>query len=674
MPNPDSAPDSALSEEQVRAIKLRQAFDEFMETKEIKQLDGEPMQLSGASDVNHNMFSHRNAFAVLEKETGLKLHNLPAGIAGKLPDKSRFTVYKSRTNRHIVYLEAKPKNLGPSKWFEIAPRPASVGSPSATSGTGAGAQPSKLRTADLTAVLDTILKGRNIPIPDPGQEAAFWQAIEKASTTPASRHHPDEGTPLHSFCRQVAAAMLGTKPGVTPERINRFSDQLELDLSAEAHRQTREGYKSWSQINAEVTDAVQKISATGTTISSPQFLAAAEALTGRQWVNNTTLEIYGLGMNTAALNKRIEMIAAAQVSIDCAVWKVYGDEVGAKFTQALVNKRAAAPTIPICLVVDGNVAERDPKSEALLNQLRSAGVEVMEFHDDQHPEDGMHWKALMVDVRSPTPAVIIGGRNIGGEYLEDGRWRDTDILCKGQGALAVYNEFAKLWNFQSAARGTPPKAAELSPEDIHNAAIDSSLRSDTMVMAVTDLPGPDDPEGVAKILTVAIDGAQRQINIEQGYFLDVPAIMSALASAAGRGVKIRVFTNGDESIDVAGLSILIKAALSKVASIPNVETYTKKSAKDPATGVPLNTLHSKFMTVDGEFGAVGSWNQHGRSMILEAEGMIFFNDKSTVASLDSDFEKDINTDATPQNADTLLLSPEELEIVGLMETIGVAQL
>ena len=52
-------------------------------------------------------------------------------------------------------------------------------------------------------------------------------------------------------------------------------------------------------------------------------------------------------------------------------------------------------------------------------------------------------------------------------------------------------------------------------------------------------------------------------------------------------------------------------------------------------------LHSKFMTVDGAYGTIGSYNLQPRSQRYVMEIVVNFADRQAVADLDASFRKDI---------------------------------
>ncbi|MGQ0507505.1 MAG: phospholipase D-like domain-containing protein [Myxococcaceae bacterium] len=531
---------------------------------------------------------------------------------------------------------------------------------------------SRTRIQVVERALTLLFARFGLRLPTDGNVNQFWRDVEKASVTPFDANDPRKGTQLHALTKGMATLVVSQRPELVNAPPNAgeaaaegLAKMLNTTLMAEAHRALHEGFPTWEQMNKSIADEVAAShgGTQPTSVSDPAFFQELEKLGGGVILDDTNISVLGRDSNDAALQERLKVIANATESIDCAVWKIYGDESGEAFVSALESKVAQTPSLRARVVVDGNVAEKDPKSMALLKRLEDAGVEVMRYHDTQHPANGMHWKALIADGQ----VAVAGGRNVGNDYLHGGRWRDTDVRIEGRGVLGLSAQFADVWNKGAAASGQAP-ISKLTPAAMKSAS--SSVDSNGRIMTVVDLPGPKNPQAVAKTLLKSIQGAQKEINIEQGYFLEVPVMLEALEERAKAGVEINILANSKESNDVPGLDLMGRATLARMAALPNVHVFTQRSRKGE-DGKPLSTLHSKWMTVDGTLAAVGSWNQHGRSMFLEAEGMSFFDDPTAIAQLNDELKADI-ADARKETKETLQPTPEQQKLVDLLETLGVA--
>jgi cardiolipin synthase len=204
------------------------------------------------------------------------------------------------------------------------------------------------------------------------------------------------------------------------------------------------------------------------------------------------------------------------------------------------------------------------------------------------------------------------------------KWRDTEVLYTGPAAAETRRIFAEVWNSE-VEKGKLP------------------------FTRIADAPGTGAPAGKARMAVIyqdppllsppillnivkAIYGATGRINIENPYYLAVPALTQALLEARARGVEINLLTNSKNSIDPEAkpmADVIIKGLLPLVPAGVNV--YLKKG----------ETLHSKFMPVDGVYCSIGSSNCHPRSERYDTEMNVAILDRPSVARLDEAFTRDL---------------------------------
>ncbi len=128
----------------------------------------------------------------------------------------------------------------------------------------------------------------------------------------------------------------------------------------------------------------------------------------------------------------------------------------------------------------------------------------------------------------------------------------------------------------------------------------------------------------------AMYGASASINIENAYFVTIPSLKTALADAIARGVKVTILSNSAQSNNEPILTGIMMESLAEMAEA-GAEVYVKEG----------ETLHSKFMTVDGTFATVGSYNFHPKSIRHEREITLNVLDGSFAAEMAETFKKDI---------------------------------
>ena len=108
----------------------------------------------------------------------------------------------------------------------------------------------------------------------------------------------------------------------------------------------------------------------------------------------------------------------------------------------------------------------------------------------------------------------------------------------------------------------------------------------------------------------------------------MPSLEVALMDALDRGVEVNIFTNSKESIDTPSISGPILASLPPLLNF-GANIYLKQEAGA--------TLHSKFMTVDGIFSTVSSFNFHPRSIRYEPEMTVNILDAEKTRQLEAVF-------------------------------------
>ena len=131
----------------------------------------------------------------------------------------------------------------------------------------------------------------------------------------------------------------------------------------------------------------------------------------------------------------------------------------------------------------------------------------------------------------------------------------------------------------------------------------------------------------------SIDGATKKINIENAYFVPIPALTQAILKARERKIEVNLLTNSKDSIDSEARSlsdVSMKSLLPLLKAGVNI--YLKKG----------ETLHSKFITVDGIFCSIGSYNLHPRGERYDTEFNAHIIDNESVSYLDEVYEKDIS--------------------------------
>ncbi|MEW5906566.1 MAG: phosphatidylserine/phosphatidylglycerophosphate/cardiolipin synthase family protein [Elusimicrobiota bacterium] len=313
------------------------------------------------------------------------------------------------------------------------------------------------------------------------------------------------------------------------------------------------------------------------------------------------------------------LIMGARESVFVASWAFYDDETGYAAADLLIEAKRRG--VDVRVMVDGKVAlSHGPRA---LKRMERAGIEVLRYQEIGRRHDIWHVKTSIADWTT----AITGGMNFGNVYSHRGdgpRWRDTDVRYSGPAAYDTAQIFRSEWNAQVAAR--PGSGLTLIPAPPARPGSYGSARIAPV------LQNPPTDSKILLSMIKAMYGASREINVENAYFVALPAVTRALLDALERGVKVNVLTNSPDSLNGQCKSMGVPLLKSLVAlKAEGAGVYLKQG----------DTLHSKFMTVDGVFANVGSYNLHPRGERYDTELNVNILGREGVAELDRAFLDDI---------------------------------
>jgi cardiolipin synthase len=290
------------------------------------------------------------------------------------------------------------------------------------------------------------------------------------------------------------------------------------------------------------------------------------------------------------------------------------------------------PQLDIKIIVDGNVATLPGHKDVLKNlqELSDGRIKILRWKTYKYRANGTHRKMVIVDKHH----VITGGMNIGDAYANtEGapKWRDLDILLEGHSVgNAAYNQFVSIWNSHDS-KDPSKQVQRLAPVELEESA------HGLPVVLMDQHPGSTYKRahmGVHTAVVKLLRNAKRSVDIENAYFIMDPVLKKEIKDAISRGVKIRIFTNSKESIDMSLVTNpILKSA--KDASKWGAEVYLKKGA----------TLHAKYLIVDGKLSMVGSFNFHPRSLRFDGENAAIVIDEGFARELTDYFEEGITYQA-----------------------------
>jgi cardiolipin synthase A/B len=442
----------------------------------------------------------------------------------------------------------------------------------------------------------------------------------KADSTTAVRTHAGKFTQLQN-------------------KVNKFWEYIAADY----WMKRRLPYEQWDQIRERFAKDV-----VGTSAFSPRHRGEPSLLMERNyrremaaliskpfgfdWANGN--DVHLLVDGPASFRKRRELIEHAQESVYMFAWAFYEDARGWSFADSLIDAKlkrlCVNADLDIKIIVDGNVASRLGYHDVLeylttYPAFKNDPIRVVYLNDKQDPYFGMHRKVMIVD----RAHLIMGGMNVGNGYSHDysdpgGWWRDTDVYVEGPVVNQALMTFVHDWNEQ---RGY----SDLAYQPVKYGA----PLGKTVSMIIDHQPLRDENIHIAAVK--AFYGATQTIDIENAYFIADPVIEKAILDALERGVRVRILSNSEESIDEPMITTPILDSLARLAK-NGAQVYTKKVYGDSTT------LHSKVLAVDGIFSWIGSHNFHPRSYRYEREVVLASFDPQLTAEYEAMFEEDIAPD------------------------------
>ena len=399
--------------------------------------------------------------------------------------------------------------------------------------------------------------------------------------------------------------------------------------------------------------------------------------------------------NEDGLRWRLALIDTARHSIDMQYYLWYGDAAGRLLAKRLLD--AADRGVKVRMLVDdlntlfsdaGTVALRDkvaawmdahPNLELRLfnpwSNREIAGRVGEGITDLRRINQRMHNKAMIVDNR----AAILGGRNIGDEYMglhAAFNFHDLDVLGIGPVARQTSVVFDAYWNSDwvmpvsalkipvssdetTAARAQlmqriaeaeslsrfpiPPQswAAELT-------ALHGTLHIGTSHV-YSDLPTAGAIEQVMLEQIRSLSGAaRRELLIVNAYIIPAEQGIATLHKLKDRGVTMKILTNSLASHDVPAVNSHYKqwrkpileagAELYEIRHDAEIQSLVSDT---PPTRAKFMGLHSKAMVVDRERVYIGSMNFDPRSAQFNTEMGVFAESRGLAEALAKLIERDI---------------------------------
>ncbi len=269
------------------------------------------------------------------------------------------------------------------------------------------------------------------------------------------------------------------------------------------------------------------------------------------------------------------------------------DETGKRFCEKLVQ--CARRGVEIRVLLDGFGSRSTARR--LEKRLTPYGIRVAVFFPAPFwpltPRLNFvnHRKLLTVDNR----IAFTGGMNIGEEY--EHVWRDLMVRVEGPCVEGLNHVFLEDWFFATQeALSDPTTPDALGGDDACDAGLVSS--------------GPDTEDWIHDSYFLAVTQAQNRLYLSTPYFIPTAALLTALRTASGRGVDVRIAL---PALSDVRLVMWASRSFYRALIEAGVRIYEYPGAM----------LHAKALVMDDVVSSIGTANVDNRSFRLNFELSLF---------------------------------------------------
>jgi cardiolipin synthase len=343
------------------------------------------------------------------------------------------------------------------------------------------------------------------------------------------------------------------------------------------------------------------------------FARGAEILGGLPFTRGNRLDLLINGDET--FHALFEAIARAEKYLLVNFFIVKSDRLGTRFKEALIERAKAG--VRVFFLFDEMGSYSLPRR--YLRELREAGVQVNYFGTNRH-----WWSRFQINFRNHRKSVVvdgkmafIGGINVGDEYLgrdkEVGEWRDTHLKIEGPTVQAVQLVFLEDWYW--ACKEMPELYWDPNPD------------AGTAQAAVIPTGPADDAESWQLVVAEAANTSRERLWIASPYFVPDGGVLTALQTAAIRGVDVRILIPEKPDHKLVWLSSFSFLELTIPYGI-KIHRYKR------------GFLHQKVILIDNRLACVGSANLDNRSFRLNFEISALSPDPAFVTEVREMLEKD----------------------------------
>jgi len=314
-------------------------------------------------------------------------------------------------------------------------------------------------------------------------------------------------------------------------------------------------------------------------------------------------------------------IATAKKTVNFEAYIFWSGEVGSRFRDAFVAAASRGVEVRILLDAVGSPGRKLKASD--VDAMKRGGCRLEFFHERKP------WNLWVINHRSHRRIMVVdgavgftGGVGFADEWAGNAdspeHWRDTQVRVEGPVVRGLQRAFQENWSEET---GEPLLGDEFFPSL-------SPVGSSSAAVVPSSALSP--VSGAARVYSVSLAAAAKEIWIANSYFLPDDETGKLLVDADKRGVDVRVMVPSDEHNDVPATKAAGRASFGPLLQ-GGVRIYEYQPTM----------FHLKTMVVDGIFSTVGSANFDERSFHLNEEINLFVYDAAFAAQMRERFLRDM---------------------------------
>ena len=351
-------------------------------------------------------------------------------------------------------------------------------------------------------------------------------------------------------------------------------------------------------------------------VEDPQFVHAMGVLLGPPVLGGNRYRVLVNG--DRIFPAMLEAIRGARETIDFETYIYWSGVIGKEFADALTERARAG--VKVHVLVDWVGSQK--MDEALVAEMKSAGVEIQKYHPLGWAHLGRlnnrtHRKLLVVDGRIG----FTGGVGVAEQWRGDGQdpdhWRDTHFQVEGPVVAQMQAVFMDNW---IKTTGAVLHGLDYFPP------LESVGKGSAQVFSSSPSGGSASME---LMYLMSITAAARTIRLSSSYFVPNDVAVATMVAALRRGVKLQIIVPGPHT-DTETVSAASKARWGDLLAA-GAEIYEYQPTM----------YHCKVMIVDEFMVSTGSTNFDDRSFRLNDEANLNIYDASFAAEQVQVFAADL---------------------------------